>query len=676
MAGIDNNTLLYLRGDSFIDLSLNNYTVSNDDGMTLTDSDNFGKALDMTVASKRLNILDAVLPTDMFTIDWWEISKGASTANTALVSTLDNTHTDTSIKGIIMGKSSASAGPKLWSTTPSQTSTWVVSEWAFGNVNTSNWVHRALVYDGTTFYAYENGKLFGTATCEGMAAPSPSHIVIGGYRASGACYNAHVENLRISNNVRWTENFEPPTKPYTSVSLNVINQNNNEVNFSVTKESDNESINKVDILLNGNVIQTFNEGYENINYTVDKAACWLGDNDVEIRAYYYNDFYESSSFVYNNTIEKLPEQPALPEIVDKLNEMKNSYSVMNDTLYSTLSDRGCELTIDDKRMSTLVRKVEEFTDGIKEKLVEVLITKDIDCSTSNTFEELVSKIESSIIAPSWANDVGLPCAAAEMTNARRFLTSAVLGTNIYAIGGYTGSVSSLNEMYDTVTNTWTTKKALSVSTYGGAAVGCNGSIHHLGGYSYTTSHYMYNPSTNTWTGKTALPNAKQYSAAVEVDGKVYISQGNNTYNMVYDPSTNAWTQLTRNGSTGGNYVSSAYYNGKIYVMGGASYPTYAYAYDIANDTWSSVATIPTGFYRAGQHGMVYKDKIYFMCGTYNSSTSNKILRYDPVANSWELLPITLPIAVYGPTTEIVNGKMYCIGGYYNTYMKTNQMLLL
>ena len=187
---------------------------------------------------------------------------------------------------------------------------------------------------------------------------------------------------------------------------------------------------------------------------------------------------------------------------------------------------------------------------------------------------------------------------------------------------------------------------------------------------------MYNPTTNTWTSKTSLPYAKQYSAAVEVDGKVYISQGNNTYNMAYDPSTNAWTQLTRNSTTGGNYVSSAYYNGKIYVMGGASYPTYAYSYDVANDTWATITSIPTGFYRAGQHGMVYKDKIYFMAGTYNSATSNKILRYDPVANTWELLSITLPVAVYGPATEIVNGKMYCMGGYYNTYMKNNQMLLL
>ena len=328
---------------------------------------------------------------------------------------------------------------------------------------------------------------------------------------------------------------------------------------------------------------------------------------------------------------------------------------------------------------TVVAAINEvFQSGVdvKNKLVEALASKDVSCSTSDTFDDLITKIESMIVAPSWAASVGLPAAAAEMSVARRFLTSAVIGTNIYAIGGYTGSATSTNEMYDTITNTWTTKSGLSNSIYGGAAVSCNGSIYHLGGYSYTTYNYMYNPTTNTWTSKTSLPYAKQYSAAVEVDGKVYISQGNNTYNMAYDPSTNAWTQLTRNSTTGGNYVSSAYYNGKIYVMGGASYPTYAYSYDVANDTWATITSIPTGFYRAGQHGMVYKDKIYFMAGTYNSATSNKILRYDPVANTWELLSITLPVAVYGPATEIVNGKMYCMGGYYNTYMKNNQMLLL
>ena len=688
MAGIDSNTLLYLRGDSFIDLSLNNYTVSNDDGMTLIDSNNFGKAINMTVASKRLNVLDAVLPTNIFTIDWWEISKGASAANTALISTLDNTHTDTAIKGIIMGKSTANAGPKLWSTTPSQTSSWIVSEWAFGNANTTNWVHRALVYDGNKFCAYENGKLFGTISCVGLAAPSPSHIVIGGYRAQGACYNAHVENLRISNNVRWTEDFEPPTRPYTSVSLNIISQNNNEVNFSVTKGSVNESISKVDILVNGNVIQTFNEGYENINYTIDKDVCWSGDNDVEIRAYYYNNFYESSSFVYNITIEKLPEQPTLPEINDKLNEIKNSYSVMNDRLYNILLNEGCELTVNDKHMNTLVRKVEEYTnivkeefEDIKEKLVEALIKEKIDVNIDNSFDELISKIKNITDFPSWCvTSGGYWITGANMTTARRYLSSGVVGTNIYCIGGYTGSASSVNQKYDTLTNTWTAMTAMTATRYGHAVTASKGKLYAMGGYSSATTNYCYDPSTNAWTTKTAVPSSSYYSATAEVDGIIYLISGYvggslSTTNRTYDVSTNTWSTISV--IPAAVYSPSiGVYKNKIYVVGGynGGAKNTNYCYDIVKNSWSTLKAKTNTVYRAGQVAPVIDGKLYVIGGTGSATYSTVNECYDIENNTWSTLTV-LPTGRYALTTAEVNGFIYCIGGYTGSYSNANQCFL-
>lgn len=677
---IDDSTILYLRGDSFIDLSPNNYSIENT-GVANIASGKFGSAIDLTVASKRLNAVNAILPIDKFTIDWWELSKGASTANTGLISTLNTAHTDTAIKGIIMGKSAAGAGPKLWATEPDQTSKWIVTEWSFGNGNTSDWVHRALVYDGTKFYAYENGTLFATSvTCEGLAAPTNGYIVIGGYRASSACYNAYVENLRISNIVRYTENFEPPTRPYTSVKININEQNGSNIKFSVTKGNSNESVSKVEVVLNDNVMETINNGFDNMEYNIDESLCKMGDNIIELRAYYYGNFYETANVLFIKVNEKLPAQPTFTEIINKLDELKTTYSILSDTLYKTLLNAGCDLSSNNKRMSTLINKVDDYIDDVmhtKHDLVETLKRKNVKCSDDNTFTELINEIEKFIFAPEWANTNGISANAADMITGRRFLTSAVIGTDIYVIGGYTGSSSNKNEKYDTITNTWTAKANLSISTYGAAAVACNGSIHHLGGYNYTTNHYLYNPTTNTWTSKAALPAAKQYSAAVEASGRIYISQGNNTNNLTYDFGANAWTQLTKCTSTSaGNYVSAAHYDGKIYVAGGASYPTYHYVYDITKNSWSTAASIPSGFYRAGQQGMVYKDKIYYIAGTYNGSTSNRILRYDPKANSWELLTTMLGVAAYGPTTQIVNNVMYCIGGYSNTYAKNNQMFMI
>ena len=670
MAGIDSNTLLYLRGDSFVDLSLNNYTVSNDDGMTLTDSDNFGKALDMTVASKRLNILDAILPTDMFTIDWWEISKGASTANTALVSTLDNTHTDTSIKGIIMGKSSASAGPKLWSTTPSQTGTWVVSEWAFGNANTSNWVHRALVYDGTTFYAYENGNLFGTATCEGMAAPSPSHIVIGGYRAQGACYNAHVENLRISNNIRWTENFEPPTKPYTSVSLSILNQNNNEVNFSVTKESDNESINKVDILLNGNVVQTYTEGFDSINYSVNKDACYLGGNDVEIRAYYYNDFYESNSFVYNKSIDKLEEQPSLPEIVDKLNEVKNNYSMINDNLYNVLSNEGIDVTAEDKRMNTLVRKVGEFTNETKNKLVEVLIAKNISCSTSNTFEELINIVNELSLNPfsEWAKaNCWLAAGSCTALPATTYsATAQAYKGKIYVIGGV--GTTTANRVYDPKYNTWSTATAMPTGRYGLDSTIIDDKIYCIGGYNNLTTNQVYDITNDEWTTLAVMPTGREYLTVDAVGTNIYAigGSGSTTYlntNQCYDTLTNTWT--TKTTMTVAKYDhASGVIGTDIYCIAGytGSLVGTNYKYDTTTDAWTTMKAATS---RRGACCSEVNGKLYYNHGSNASTTyyANNYM-YDPVANTWTTMTtgITASKAKYR-TSAVVNDMIFVFGGY-------------
>ena len=678
MAGIDSNTLLYLRGDSFVDLSLNNYTITNT-GFTTASGGIFGNYIDFTVGGKRLTVNGLKLPSPTFTVDWWELNKGVGSTSTATALVTNLSMTSTTYQSFIIGKTTSTVEPVIYSS-PVNGSSWEVSAVKIGSSNTSSWVHRAVVYDGVKFITFENGVKYTEVTTTGITQLDED-IIIGQLRENTDSYNAYVSELRISNNVRWTEDFEPPTKPYTSVSLIILNQNNNEVNFSVTKESVNESINKVDILLNGNVIQTYTEGYENIYYTVDKAACWLGDNDVEIRAYYYNDFYESSSFVYNNTIEKLPEQPALPELVDKLNEMKNSYSVMNDTLYDALSDRGCELTIDDKRMSTLVRKVEEFTDGIKEKLVEALIKEKIDVNIDNSFDELISEIKNITDFPSWCvTSGGQWITGATMTTARRYLSSGVVGTDIYCIGGYTGSSSSVNQKYDTLTNTWTAMTAMTASRYGHAVTASKGKIYAMGGYSSYTTNYCYDPSTNAWTTKTAVPSSSYYSATAEVDGIIYLISGYvggslSTTNRTYDVSTNTWSTISVLPAAV-NYPSIGVYKNKIYVVGGynGGAKTTNYCYDIINDSWSTLQAKSNNVYRAGQVAPVIDGKLYVIGGTGSATYSTVNECYDIENNTWSTLTV-LPTGRYGLTTQEVNGFIYCIGGYTGSYSNVNQCFL-
>ena len=56
-----------------------------------------------------------------------------------------------------------------------------------------------------------------------------------------------------------------------------------------------------------------------------------------------------------------------------------------------------------------------------------------------------------------------------MTTARNYLTSSAVGDKIYCIGGISITSSSnylsTNECYDTVTNAWTTKKAMTTARH-------------------------------------------------------------------------------------------------------------------------------------------------------------------------------------------------------------------
>ena len=78
-------------------------------------------------------------------------------------------------------------------------------------------------------------------------------------------------------------------------------------------------------------------------------------------------------------------------------------------------------------------------------------------------------------------------------------------------------------------------------------------------------------------------------------------------------------------------------NGKFYVMGGDDFTnglTPPPIYDIATNTWTTGATLPDS--RTNTYGTVYNGLIYVYGGVIlpGFTTTDTVLRYDPVANSW------------------------------------------
>lgn len=103
-------------------------------------------------------------------------------------------------------------------------------------------------------------------------------------------------------------------------------------------------------------------------------------------------------------------------------------------------------------------------------------------------------------------------------------------------------------------------------------------------------------------------------------------------------------------------------DGKIYCFNDVR----TYEYDVANDSWSFYPPIPTqreyfGVVKAG-------DKLYVMGGCIDRKAVSTVEVLDIKTGSWST-GISMPNSRYSFNPEIVNGKIYCAGGFYE--MATN-----
>jgi hypothetical protein len=171
---------------------------------------------------------------------------------------------------------------------------------------------------------------------------------------------------------------------------------------------------------------------------------------------------------------------------------------------------------------------------------------------------------------------------APMPVPRDYFAIAAYKDKIYCIGGHIGNeqnpamdnlwgpvMTSVNEVYDTATNAWSTKAPMPVSGMYLQARVINGGILVTG----AGQGYLYDPVKDSWTKSTALPfvsneesnimissgNKTSYSnvfygAAAETTGvaaprRIYVVGLNgdfppSTITNVYDPETDTWTNAT------------------------------------------------------------------------------------------------------------------------------------
>lgn len=263
----------------------------------------------------------------------------------------------------------------------------------------------------------------------------------------------------------------------------------------------------------------------------------------------------------------------------------------------------------------------------------------------------------------------------------------------------------------------------------------NDNIYVSNGFSkesqYTTEIEKYSVANNTWTVFAQSLVAKKYSTSAIVGNYLYIFGGktdkdaSNEETEVVDLS-NGNIKYTTNNPSPADICGAATWDESIYVFGGSEsnpfefanwsrYSNKLYRFDTSTSTWTELASMPES---KETKGAIVNGKLYVF-GGYNGYVSNRIDMYDIKTNVWKSLG-KMPkgisanaIAVYGTTIFIVgnytneeylasyevntkvfnviqsnmkarrhagaavlNGKLYVMGGIYDSYLSSLQMASL
>jgi len=285
------------------------------------------------------------------------------------------------------------------------------------------------------------------------------------------------------------------------------------------------------------------------------------------------------------------------------------------------------------------------------------------------------------INPLQATDSQVWETKSSMHTARASLGVAVVNGNIYAIGGVIEppsyvTCSGANEKYDPKSNQWTIKTSMPTPRASFATAVVEGKIYCIGGTTglkdgqvVTSSvNEVYDPKTDTWSTKTAMPTPRVGVSAGVVDGKIYVVGGDSNVTEVYDPATDTWnTKAAMPVKPGLRWIwscTSAVVDDKIHVFGAFPYNASHQVYDPQNDRWSFEAPLVQGYLLAqatvtGSSGAIWVfgvDSTWWDAGPPNFTS----LTYDS-SGCWRVSSLMNTPRV-NSALATVEDSVYVIGG--------------
>jgi N-acetylneuraminic acid mutarotase len=255
--------------------------------------------------------------------------------------------------------------------------------------------------------------------------------------------------------------------------------------------------------------------------------------------------------------------------------------------------------------------------------------------------------------------------------------TADAGGNIYLLGGYTsafGPESALSsvDIYNPVSQTWTSGPAMPVAARGATAVYLNNSIYVFGGYN-TGQRAIYqalNLTTNTWTQGSLFGGSWEPTAAV-VNNRIFVLGGEDSKNSTREffPSTGTFTSLANNPN--GSFASRAVaFGGLLYLVGATtSYTPDSTRLDIFDPSTNTWSTAPADGLLARTQFAAGNDSQYIYVAGGSSTGFNDTAPfytdfsiYNTATDSWST-STALPVGLRESAGIVVNGRFYVFGGF-------------
>jgi N-acetylneuraminic acid mutarotase len=259
---------------------------------------------------------------------------------------------------------------------------------------------------------------------------------------------------------------------------------------------------------------------------------------------------------------------------------------------------------------------------------------------------------------------------------------ATVGNLFYVIGGFERSTENIVtsqkvEIYDPQTDKWVSKMPLPVAVHHAGAVGLNGQLYVVGGFSPSQSNswapvntlYRYDPREDEWIALRAMPTARGALAVTVIHEKIYAIGGydgnrNPEATEVYDPQTDTWNSVAPI-PTPRDHLAVVSIGHRLYAIGGRIRQNYnknlgkVEVYDSLVDTWTTEPDLPTP--RSGNTAAVLRDQIYVLGGESGEGTYSENERYDIQKGGWETLA-PLPTARHGLGSAVFKGRIYVMSG--------------